>query len=108
MIGRGEIEIEEDQPKAPTASSNTTSAIKQKKDSYTSFSKINERIPTVSLPPHAVPVKFIIDDEVSIVWAHPDMPPLSPGAPTLYDFYLDPSLEAWATLEDDEDDGFGW
>ena len=31
------------------------------------------------------------------------MPPPSPGAPTLYDFYLDPNLEAWATLEDDDD-----
>ena len=30
------------------------------------------------------------------------------GAPTLYDFYLDLSLEAWATSEDDDDDGFGW
>jgi len=26
----------------------------------------------------------------------------------LYDFYLDPSLEAWATSKDDDDDGFGW
>jgi len=33
---------------------------------------------------------------------------LSPGAPTLYDFYTDPSLEAWATSDDDGDDGFGW
>ena len=26
----------------------------------------------------------------------------------MYDFYLDPSLEAWATSKDDDDDGFGW
>jgi len=36
------------------------------------------------------------------------MPHSSPGAPTLYNFYLDPSLEAWETLEDDDGDGFGW
>ena len=36
------------------------------------------------------------------------MPAPSLGAPTLYDFYLDPSLEAWTTSEDDDDDGFGW
>jgi len=45
---------------------------------------------------------------VAIVWAHLDMPPPSPGAPTLYDFYLDPTVEAWATSEDDEDNNFGW
>ena len=32
----------------------------------------------------------------------------SPGAPTLYNFYLDPSLEAWATSENDDDAGIGW
>jgi len=48
------------------------------------------------------------DDDVTIIWAYSDMPQPSLGAPTLYDFYLDPSLEAWATLEDDDDDGFGW
>jgi len=37
-----------------------------------------------------------------------DMPPPSLGAPTLYDFYLDPSLKAWATSENDVDDGFKW
>jgi len=36
------------------------------------------------------------------------MPAPSPGAPTLYDFYLDPSLEAWTTSEDDDDDSFEW
>jgi len=31
-----------------------------------------------------------------------------PGAPNLHDFYLDPSLEACVTSEDDDgDDGFG-
>jgi len=58
----------------------------------------------VSLPPHAVPIKFIANDDPAILWANPDMPPLSPGAPTL----LDPSLEASATSEDDDDKGFGW
>jgi len=60
----------------------------------------------VSLPPHAFPIKFIADDDVAIVWAYPDMPSLSPGAPTIY--YLDPSLEAWATSDDDDDDGCRW
>jgi len=38
------------------------------------------------------------------------MPLPSPGAPTLYDFYLDLSLEVWVTSENDDDDdgGFGW
>jgi len=62
----------------------------------------------VSLPPHAVPIKFITDDEVSIAWAYPDMPLPSLGAPTLYYFYLDPSLEAWAISKYDDDDGFRW
>jgi len=43
-----------------------------------------------------------------MVRAYPDMPPLPPGAPTLYDFYLGPSLKAWATSKDDDDDGFEW
>ena len=54
------------------------------------------------------PIKFMVDNDVAIVWAYPDIPQPSPGAPTLYDFYLDPGLETWATSEDDEDDGFGW
>jgi len=62
----------------------------------------------VSLPPHAAPIKFIADDYVAIVWVYPDMPAPSPGAPTLYGFYLDPRLEAWATSEDEHDDSFGW
>jgi len=61
----------------------------------------------VSFPSHVVPINFIADNDVGIVWAYSDMPHPSPGAPTLYDFYLDPSLEAWATSKDD-DDGFGW
>ena len=62
----------------------------------------------VSLPPYAVPIKFMVDDDVAVVWAYPDMAQPSPGAPTLYDFYLDLSLKAWATSEDGDDDGFGW
>jgi len=42
------------------------------------------------------------------VWVYPDMPYPSPGAPTLCDFYLDRSLEAWVTSDDDDDDGFEW
>jgi len=61
----------------------------------------------VSLPPHVIPIKLIVDDDVAIAWAYLDMPAPSPGAPTLYDFYLDLSLEAWATLEHDDDDSFG-
>jgi len=106
MIRRGEVEIKEALPKGPSASSNATSAIEQKDDSHISFSEINEGIPTASLPPHMVPIKFIATDDVAIVWAYPDMPPPSSGAPTLYDFYLDPSLEACATSN--YDDGFTW
>ena len=94
MIKRWEIEIEGTPPKGPTASSNATSMIEQKDDSYLSSSKTHEEIPKVSLPPHAVPIKFMVDDDVAVVWAYPDMPQPSPGAPTLYDFDLDPNLEA--------------
>jgi len=62
----------------------------------------------VLLSPHAVSIKFIAADDVAIVWTYLDMPPASPGAPSLYDFYLDPSLKAWETLADDDDDSFGW
>ena len=79
MIRRGEIEIEGAPPKGPIASSNTTSMIEQKDDSYLSSSDTNEGIPTVSLPPHAVPIKFMVDNDVAIVWAYPDMPQPSPG-----------------------------
>ena len=48
----------------------------------------------MSLPPHAVPIKFITDDDMAIVWAYPNMPLPLPDASTLYDCYLDPSLEA--------------
>jgi len=83
--------------------------IEQKDDSYMSSSETNEGIPTVSLPPHAVPIKFTIDNDVAVVWAYSNTPRPSTRAPTLYDFYLDPSLEAWVTSEDDDDDdGFGW
>ena len=54
------------------------------------------------------PIKFIANDNVAIVWAYADMPPHSPGELTLYNFYLDPSLEARKTSQDDEDDNFGW
>ena len=81
-------------PKGPTASSNATSMVEQKDESYPSSSKTNEGIPILSLPPHVLPIKFTIGDDVAVVWAYPDMPPPSAGAPTLYDFYLDPSLEA--------------
>ena len=83
--------------------------IEQKDESYLSSSETNEGIPTVSLPPFAVLIKFVVEDDVAVLWAYPDMPQPSPGAPTSYNFYLDPSLEAWATSEDDDDDdGFGW
>ena len=108
MTTRGEIEIEETPPKGPTASSNATSMIEPKDDSYLSPLKTNEEIRTVSLPPHAVPIKFMVDNDMAVVWAYSDMSRSSPKAPTLYDFYLDPSLEAWATLEDDDDNALGW
>jgi len=94
--------------KGSTASSNATSSVEWRDESYPSSSETNEGIPMVSLPPYAVPIKFITDDDVAVVWAYPDMPPPLLGAPTLYDFYLDQSLEAWATSEDDDDDAFGW
>jgi len=50
----------------------------------------------------------MVNDDVAVVWAYPDMPQPSSGAPTLYYFNLDPSLEAWAISKDDDDDGFGW
>ena len=62
----------------------------------------------VSLPPHAVLIKFIDDDVVAILWTYLDIPSSTPGKPTLYDFYLDLGLEAWATLEYDDDHGFEW
>ena len=81
--------------------------MKQRDEPHPSSSETNKGIPTVS-PLHAVPIKSIADDDVAIVWAYPNMPAPSPGAPTLYDFYLDPSLEAWATSEDEHDDSFRW
>jgi len=89
MIRRREIKIKEAPPKGLTASSNATSTVEQNDGSFPSSLEINEGIPTVSLPPHAIPIKFIVDDDVAIVWAYPDMPRPSLGAPTLYDFYLD-------------------
>ena len=81
MIRRGEIEIEGTLLKGPTTSSNATSMIEQKDDSYLSSTETNEGIPTVSLPPHAVPIKFMVDNDVAIVWAYPDMPQPSLGYP---------------------------
>ena len=107
MIRMGEIEIEGAPAKGPTTSSNATSTVEKRDKSYPSSLETSEGIPTVSLPRHAIPIKFIADDNVTIVWAYLGMPPPSPRAPTLYDFYLDPSLEAWATSKDDDDDGFG-
>ena len=106
MITRGEIEIEEALPKGPTTSFNVTSTVEQKNDSHTSSSEVNVWIPTVSLPLHVVPIVFNAADDVAIVCVYPYMPPRSPGGLTMYDFYLDLSLEAWAT-SDDDDDGFG-
>jgi len=60
MIKREEIEIEESLSKGPTASSTTTLTVKQKNNSHTSSLEINEGIPTVSLPPHAVPIKSLL------------------------------------------------
>jgi len=81
MIRRGDIKIEGTPPKDHTVSSNATSIIKQKDVSYLSSSETNEGIPTVSLPPHTVPIKFMVDDDVAVVWAYPDMPQLHRGHP---------------------------
>ena len=62
----------------------------------------------MSLPPRAVPIKFVIDDDATVVKAYPNISHPSPDAPILYDFYVDSSLEAWVTLEDTDDDNFGW
>jgi len=75
MIRRKEIEIEGAPAKGPTTLSNATSTVRQRDESYRSSSETNDGIPTVSLPPHAIPIKFIADDGVAIVWAYPDMPP---------------------------------
>jgi len=56
----------------------------------------------VPLPPHAIPIKFSIDDDAAVLWAYPDMPPPSPGVATLHDFYIDPSLKSWAASDDDD------
>jgi len=106
-IRRGEIEIKGAPPKGSTTSSNATLLVEQKDESYPSSSETNEGIPTVSLPPHAVPIKFIADDDVAIVWAYLDMPPPLPGILTLHDFYLDLNLDAWEISEDDDED-FEW
>jgi len=94
MIRMGEIEIEGAPNNEPTASSNTALMAEKMDGSYPSSSETNEGILTVSLPPHMVPVKFIASNDVAIVWVYLGMPPPSPGAPTLYDFYLDQSLKA--------------
>ena len=76
MIGRGEIKIEGGPPKGPTASSTATLV----DASSISFSETNEGILMVPFPPHAVPIKIIAHDEVSIGGQYPDMPCASPGA----------------------------
>jgi len=77
-IKRGKIEIEGAPAKGPSASSTTTSTVEQRDESYPSSSETNEGILTVSLAPHTVPIKFIIDDDVAIMWAYPNMPPPLP------------------------------
>ena len=77
MIRRGEIKIEGTLPKGPIASSNATSMIEQD-DSYLLSSETNEGIPMVSLPPHAVPINIMVDDDVAVVRAYPNMPQPSP------------------------------
>ena len=67
MIRRGEIKMKESPPKGPTIASNAASMIEQKDDSYLSSLETNEGIPTVSLPPHAVSIKFMVDDDVVVV-----------------------------------------
>jgi len=67
MIRRGEIEIEGAPAKGPTTSSNATSTVEKRDKSYPSSLETSEGIPTVSLPPHAVSIKFIADDDVAIM-----------------------------------------
>ena len=48
----------------------------------------NEGIPTDSLPPMAIPVQLMIDDEVQTVWAYPNMPRDSLRQPSLYEIMM--------------------
>ena len=57
--------------------------------------KTNEGVPTVSLPPHAVAIKFIVDDHVVIVHAYPNH--------QQYKFDRDVGIELWVTSEEEND-----
>ncbi|KAL8159372.1 hypothetical protein V2J09_000909 [Rumex salicifolius] len=114
MANNGEIGIEEEASKSHVASPNNISMeeIVEALPFYPSpprmFETIveaneNEGIPTVSLPPMAIPVQFMIDVEVQIVWAYPDMPRDGPRQPTLYEIMTYSDIEDLFSNDDDDD-----
>ncbi|KAL8140306.1 hypothetical protein V2J09_006327 [Rumex salicifolius] len=115
MVNDGQIEIEEEASKSHVALSNTISMeeVVEALSSYPSppwtFKIIveankNDGIPTVLLPPMAIPVQFMIGDEVQIVWVYPNLPRDGPRQPTLYKIMTCSDIED--LFSNDDDDNF--
>ncbi|KAL8128462.1 hypothetical protein V2J09_017617 [Rumex salicifolius] len=93
MVNNGEIAIEEEASKSHVASGRGVETLPSNPSPPRAFETIveaneKEGIPMASLPPMAIPVQFMIDDEVQIVWAYPDIPRDGPRQPTLYEIMM--------------------
>ena len=68
----------------------------------------SDGVPTVSLPPMAIPVEFQIASGIQIVWAYPEMPKARPDLPTLFEVVTCPSLAEIFPHDEFDDDGSKW
>ena len=90
----GQIEIQGVLPKGTAVQSKATSMVEQKDNSDALSAETNEGVLIISLPPRAVPMKFIANDDMMIVWPYPNVPQPFLGALSVCVFNLDQSLEA--------------
>ena len=109
MFNNGEIEIK------GLKSKTSVNMVTVEKSAQTPASSENfeegtssEGIPTVSLPPMAIPVEFQTANGIQIVWAYPEMPKARPDLPTLYEVVTCPSLPEMFPHDDSDDDGSEW
>ena len=103
MFNDGEIEIEGTKPKA------SSQAISTNEGGHSpSQDEPPNQIPTVSLPPLAIPVEFHVANGVHIVWAYPDMPKARPDLPTLYEVVTCPNMAQSFPQDEPDDNGFEW
>jgi len=107
MIDEGDIEMDCSKGESAKASSSMLVQTVHPEDPMNNG--FDEGIPTVSLPPMAIPVEFHTTQGIQIVWTYPGMPKARPDLPSLYEVLTCPNFDKLFPQDESfNDDSSGW